>query len=176
VIVTRYKPAGVFAGTLNVAPALPPAIVQVPETAIGDETVTVHPLSAPLNPKPVTATDTVPLAAGVIKFGLTVTCAVGVPTVKVVDAEFPFPSFAVTTYVPAGMPPATVNVPEIWPFPLGPGTRTLQPDDAKSPLGVEPNVHPPETAFELNPAPVTETTAPVTPFPGVTEIPGTTVN
>jgi hypothetical protein len=111
----------VSAGTSNVAPALPPDIMQVPETAIGDETVTVHPVSAPLNPNPVTATATVPERGGAIALGLTVTSAVGVPTVKVADAEFT-PSLAVTTYVPAGMPVATVNVPEIWPLLLGPGT------------------------------------------------------
>lgn len=46
----------------------------------------------------------------------------------------------------------------------------------KSPVGVEANVHAPDTAFELKPFPLTETTVPETPFVGDTEIAGTTVN
>jgi hypothetical protein len=163
-------------GTLNVAPAFPPDIVQVPVTVMGAETVTVHPVSTGLNPNPVTLTDTLPLVDGRREFGEIVTCAVGVPIVKTVDAELPCPSIAVTTYVPAAIPVATVNVPEIWPLPLGPGTRKLHPDEAKSPVGTELNKHPPETAFELKLYPTTETTAPKVPVVGVRAIAGTTVN
>ena len=73
---------------------------------------------------------------------------------------------------------ATVNVPDTWPLPFGPGTMKLHTPVpvAKSPPGVEVNVQAPETAFELKPDPLTETTDPATPFPGDTESVGTTVN
>ena len=95
--VTRYRPDVAPAGTFNVALALPPDILQLPRTVMGVETATLHPVSTGLNPKPVTATVRLPLVGGVTEFGEIVTCAVGVPIVNVVDAEFPLPSFAVTT-------------------------------------------------------------------------------
>ena len=69
---------------------------------------------------------------------------------------------------------ATVNVPETAPLPFGPGVTMLHPEvpPAKSPLGVEVNEH--VVAFEPKPFPATETTAPKTPFAGVTATPGTT--
>lgn len=93
---------------------------------MGEATPTEHPPSPPLNPNPVTPTDTLPLVGGAIELGETVTCAVGIPTWKVVDAELPFPSLAVITYKPAGgWGLATLNEPEIWPLPFGPGTMKL---------------------------------------------------
>ena len=96
--VTRYRPDVAPAGTFNVALALPPDILQVPATVMGAETAILHvPVSTGLNPKPVTATVTLPLVGGMIEFGEIVSCAVGVPIVNVVDADFPWSSFAVTT-------------------------------------------------------------------------------
>lgn len=112
VTVTRYSPDVAPAGTFKVALALPPDMLQVPATVIGAETATLHPVSTGLNPKPVTPTVTVPLIGGVMEFGEIVTSAVGVPSVKVVDADFPLLSVAVTTKLPAGNEDATVNVPE----------------------------------------------------------------
>lgn len=97
------------------------------------------------------------------------------PIVNVVDAEFPRLSFAVTTYVPAGIEVATVNVPEIWPLPLGPGTMMLHADVPEArPVGAEVREH--VVAFELKPKPVTVTTVPKLPFVGDTPITGTSVN
>lgn len=95
--VTRYRPDAAPEGTFNVALALPPDILQVPATAMGVETVTLHPVSTGLNPKPVTATVRVPLVRGRIEFGESVSWAFGVPSVNVVEAEFPRLSFAVIT-------------------------------------------------------------------------------
>ena len=53
---------------------------------MGPETVTVHALSAPLNPNPDMPTATLPDRGAAITFGVSVTCAVGDPTVKVTDA------------------------------------------------------------------------------------------
>jgi len=97
VTVTRYRPDAAPAGTFNVALALPPDILQATPTVMGAETATVHPVSTGLNPKPVTATVTLPLVGGVMEFGEIVSCAVGVPSVKVVDAESPLLSLAVIT-------------------------------------------------------------------------------
>ena len=71
---------------------------------------------------------------------------------------------------------ATVNVPETAPLPLGPGVTMLHEEvpAAKSPVGAEVNVH--VVAFDPKAFPVTETTAPKTPFAGVTASAGTTVN
>ena len=71
---------------------------------------------------------------------------------------------------------ATVNVPETAPLPFGPGVTMLHEEvpAAKSTVGAEVNVH--VVAFDPKPFPVTETTAPKTPFAGVTVRVGTTVN
>ena len=95
--VTRYRPDAAPAGTFNVALALPPEILQATATVMGVETAILHSASTGLNPKPVTATVTLPLVGGVIEFGEIVSCAVGVPIVNIVDADFPWSSFAVTT-------------------------------------------------------------------------------
>jgi len=79
--------------------------------------------------------------------------------------------------VPAGIEVATVNVPEIAPFPLGPGTVTVHAvvPEAKRPVGADGGKEH-VVAFELKPFPETVTTVPKLPLVGVTLIAGTSVN
>ena len=78
----RYVPAGAVGLSVTEPPAVPPEMLQVKVEPAGNPLI-VQARSFPLNPKP--ETPTVP--PGRATFGEIVTWAIGVPTVKIVDAE-----------------------------------------------------------------------------------------
>ncbi len=97
---SRYRPGFANVLTLNVAEAKPPEIEQagVAEKRVPGDEVSVHTVSAVLNPDPLTATNTGgPIPGWTTAFGETVICARGAPILNVPETLWPKRSPTVRT-------------------------------------------------------------------------------